>query len=465
MVTRPSEGIRNEEHVRRAPISFDHKAVRPIANIVAVALSALSLIALPASAQLRAKAFPPVTIPPAPDAGQASFPPAAAAAPSGIPPVARTLLPTKVQILRDTQGTGIVIYGELTGKAESALAVLAGVFAYSQAFDRTPDARLILADRDDRRVQALFTASASGDPVSGIAVVTLSETGGNVSVFYDYADGFAASFPRLQEAMSQSSGVGTEPLAPICLGDGHTVGIPQGWRLRSQGTGSVDLVGPLGELVSLGNTTPVRSRSAGYGSLQAACCDPVKSLQAIYPQIAAGEQRLGFPPAQLTAIVDSQPAPAPTGGEAAFVLATLSVGGRAYAYLTLVRAVAGFSDPWQLTLSGAMAPQPIFAEELPTLLRIWASHTANPPGFADRLRAAAQGMDATAQMLKSTIAARETPEYNADAGWQPVIRGLQPVEGQTGEATRLDALAESLAGQLSKDAGQRWRVVPLADFK
>ena len=74
-------------------------------------------------------------------------------------------------------------------------------------------------------------------------------------------------------------------------------------------------------------------------------------------------------------------------------------------------------------------------------------------------------MDATAQMLEPTIAARATADYNANPGWESVIRGLQPVEGQTGEATRLDALAEPLAGQLSKDAGQSWRVVPLADFK
>jgi hypothetical protein len=427
-----------------------------------LALGALWLVTAPADAQLHgAQRLPLVTIPPAPDAG----PPAAPAAPTGIPPVARSLLPTKTQILRDVQGTGIVIYGALTGKADSALAVLSGVFAYSQAFDRSPGVQLLFADRDYARVQALFTASAEGNPVIGIAVVTLGDSGGDVSVFYDYAGAFPASFPRLQQAMAQS-GTSTEPLAPVGLGDGGTIDIPRGWRVIGQGTGSVDMLGPLGELVSLGTATPVYSHNPGYGGVQTACCDPVKSLQAVYPQIAATEQRLGFPAQQLTGIVASQPEAGPVGGEAAFVLANLSVGGRPYAYFARAEAVAGFTDPWTLTVSGAMAPQPVFADELPTLLRIWASHTANPPGFTDRLRQAAQGMDATAQMLQATITARETPDYNASASWEPVIRGLAPAEGADGGPYRLDdALAQPLAEQLSRDTGRTWRIVPLAEFK
>lgn len=432
-----------------------------VARRAGCALAVALLLAAPASAQGRGNQRPPpISIPPAPEAGPAPVPPAA----SGIPPAARSLLPTKVQILRDAQGTGIVIYGGLTGKAESALAVLAGFFVYSQAFDRSPSVQLILGDRDDRRVQALFTAVAGGGPVSGVAVIALSDGGGDVSVFYDFVGSFPASFPRLQHALSQSGGTGTVPLAPVGLSDGSTIGAPRDWRLIGQGTGSVDLLGPLGELVSLGNAVPVNSR--GPGGTQTPCCDPVKSLQAVYPQLAATEQRLGFPAQQLTGIIDSQPAEAAPGGEAAFVLANLNVGGRPYAYLALVQAVAGFTDPWTLTLSGAMAPQPVFAAELPTLMRIWGSHSVNPPGFGDRLRQAAEAMDATAQMLQTAITARETPDYNASPGWKPIIDSLQPVEGQGASGYRLeDSLAQPLARQISKETGHSWKVVPLAEFK
>ena len=146
------------------------------------------------------------------------------------------------------------------------------------------------------------------------------------------------------------------------------------------------------------------------------------------------------------------------------MLANLNVGGRPFTYFALVQAVAGFTDPWTLTLSGAMAPQAIFAEEFPTLLRIWGSHTANPPGFADRLQQAAQGMDATAQMLSATIAARETADYNASEGWEPAIRGLAATEG--GQYRLDDALGQPLA----EHAGQRtptgrWRLVPVSEFR
>jgi len=324
---------------------FGARGLKPTIWRIVSVVGSILLLAAPASAQGRGNQRPPpISIPPAPDAGPLPAPPP----PSGIPPVARSLLPTKVQILRDGQGTGIVIYGGLTGKGESALAVLAGFFAYSQAFDHSPSVQLILADRDDRRVQALFTAAAGGGPVSGVAIVALTDGGGDVSVFYDYVGSFPASFPRLQQALSQSGGTGTVPLSPVGLGDGSTIGTPRDWRLIGQGTGSVSLLGPLGELVSLGNAVPVNSR--GPGGMQTPCCDPVKSLQAVYPQIAAIEQRLGFPAQQLTGVVDSQPVEAPPGGEAAFVLANLNVGGRPYAYFARVQAVAGFTDPWTLTL-------------------------------------------------------------------------------------------------------------------
>ena len=430
--------------------------VRRIGAAVAAAL----LLAASAGAQLRSTQLPLVTIPPAPDAGQGVTAPPP---PSGVAPVARSLLPTGVQIMRDAQGTGIVIYGALTGKADSALAVLSGFFAYSQAFDRRPSLQLILADRDDQRVQALFTAAADGSAVIGVAVIALSDSGGDISVFYDYAASFPASFVRLRQALSQSGGAGTVPLVPVSLADGSKIGIPQGWRVVGQGTGAVDLLGPLGEFVSLGAAAPVYSRRPGYGGVQTPCCDPVKSLQATYPQIAAVEQRIGVPPQLLAGIAASRPATAPTGGEAAFVLANLSVGGRAFSYFALVQAVAGFTDPWTLTLSGAMAPQAIFAEEFPTLLRIWGSHTANLPDFADRLQRAARGIDATAQMLQATITARETADYNAGEGWEPAIRGLEATEaGQY----RLDtSLAQPLADRLAKDTGRSWRVVPLSEFR
>jgi hypothetical protein len=121
-------------------------------------------------------AIPPAQIPPPAASGD----PAATQPPSQ--PTMRSLLPSSVQILRDSRGTGIVMYGALTAPAASALAVLQGVFTYSQAFDPIPALPLALADEADRHAQALFTATVHGAPVIGVTVVSLGDKGGDVAV-------------------------------------------------------------------------------------------------------------------------------------------------------------------------------------------------------------------------------------------------------------------------------------------
>lgn len=116
-------------------------------------------------------------------------------------------LTAALQILHDPQGTGLAMYGTLTGRVDSASGALLAVFAQSPAFDPAADARLLLADEDDRRAQALFTATVRGAPVIGVAVAALGEPGGDVAVFYDDADAFAASFARLRRALAPGAAV------------------------------------------------------------------------------------------------------------------------------------------------------------------------------------------------------------------------------------------------------------------
>jgi len=429
------------------------------ARRIAIAFAIAGTLTFPVAVSAEVGGPPPIAIPPA----QSAVP--APESPATVQPVAASLLPGDVQVLRDSQGAGIAMYGALGGKAASALGVVLGIFAYSQAFDSTPALLLVLADQRDQHAQALFTGSVRGQKVIGVAVVSLDDTGGDVSVFYDASEAFSASFTRMRQALAQSGGVGTVVLAPISLGDGSQIAIPPGWRVIGQGKGSVDLLGPQGESLSLGATMPVSTRPAGdAGSvLRGPCCDPVRALQAVFPQLAAIEQRMGLPVRQLTDIVEAQPTPAPDGGDGAFILGNLSVGGRPYSYFALASAIAGFIDPWTFTLSGAMAPQPAFAAEFPTLLRIWRSYSANSRDFADRLQAALPGMDATRQIVKSTIAARVTAEYNADRGWDAVISGV--AAAGDGRDQIDDAAAQKLADGLSSDTGRPWRIVPPSELK
>ena len=403
----------------------------------------------------------PITIPPATQIFPPALPPAAATlaspAPQGIPPAPREVLPTSVEIVRDPLSAGIVMYGQLTGKANSAVAVISAIFAYSGAFDVSPAPLLAVADKEDRSAQTLFTATVHGATVHGIAVVALDDTGGNVSVFYDYADSFPTSFPRLQQALGPG-GVDAG-LTALHLADGSQIGVAPGWRVIGQGKGLVDLTGAQGELMTLGDTIPIYdSPSPLAGSVaQGQCCDPAAALRAAFPRDALAAQRRGSPPEMLTDIIASTEAPAPPGGQAAFILANLSVDGSSYSYFALAEAIGGFTNPWTLRLSGVMAPRPVFAAELPSLLSIWSSYSANPQGFGERLKAAAQNIEALRPMLKP---AADATQYRADGGWNDVIGAVITHPSAAGSGPVDDATARKLLDRLAKDSSGPWRVAP-----
>jgi hypothetical protein len=429
------------------------RAARRIVNIVGTITGLIIVLAAPAEPLAQTGGQPLIKIPPAQLPPVAAATPSPAAAPPSIRPSPRALLPTRVQILHDSQGAGLALYGALTGKADSAAGVSLAIFANSGAFDPTPSVKLVVADEADRHAQALFTATVKGVPVTGIAVAALNDSGGDVTVFYDAVAAFAGSFPRMREALAQSDGVGMAELSPLRGGDGNTVSIPPSWEATTQGVGSVTLQGRQGEVMSLGAAYPVYANpdKSSTHVLQASCCDPVDAFAAVYPQIIAAP-RPGVPPQEPGSIIESQPIADQTGGTAALILSHLRVSGDDYAYIARAETIPGFADPWTFKLSGVMAPQPIFAAELPTLLQIWKSYSGARPGFDDALQRALGDMSATQEMLKLSITARETRDYNADTGWDAVIAAF--AEGKTDPS-----LEQSLIARIAGDTNRGWRIV------
>jgi hypothetical protein len=403
----------------------------------------------------------PITIPPAtqitPPTAPPTTPTPASPAPQGVTPAPRTVLPTSIEIARDPMGAGIVMYGQLAAKADSAVAVISAVFAYSGAFDPIPTPLLAVIDKSDRSAQTLFAATVRGATILGIAVVALDDTGGSVSVFYDYADSFPGSFPRLLQALGP--GGADTGLTSLHLADGSQISVAPGWRVLGQGKAIVDLGGGQGELMSLGNKIPVYSRPTVLaGSVaQAQCCDPVAAFQAAFPQFATAAQRRGWPSQILTDITDSAVITTENGSEGALILATASVGGRAYSYLALAEALSGFTDPWTLRLSSITAPQPVFAAELPSLLSMWSSYSANPQGLGERLRTAAQSIDALQPILKPSP---DATQYRADGGWNDVINTVVTHPGATGSSLVDEATARNLVARLAKGSGSPWHIAP-----
>ncbi len=213
---------------------------------------------------------------------------------------------------------------------------------------------------------------------------------------------FLNTITQRLKSLAQNAGAGADaPLHTIRLGDGSTISVPQGWTISAQGRGSVDLAGPNGEGISLGAAAPVYSQAPrapylppGY-LLEAPCCDPVRAYQILFPQIAAGIAKMGGPVQQLQRIIETQPAQFPGRGQAAFILVELLVAGRPSLAYGVVIASPNYSDPWTFYLSCVSAPKELFQAELPLMLKVWKSFTANPDSFLQHLQHAVQTMSAT----------------------------------------------------------------------
>jgi hypothetical protein len=176
-------------------------------------------------------------------------------------------------------------------------------------------------------------------------------------------------------------------------------------------------------------------------------------------------QKLGRPPQQLVQFVEAQPTMWPRG-QAVFVLSELRIGGRPYLNYALVAAMPSYSDPWTFYLSGVSAPEEVFRDEFPMMLKVWGSYTINPAVFAERLQHAAQTMKETAQMMRDTMAETSRAMHSAHEGWDQVIRGVQTVENtNTGRRWTVDnEWSQQLVDHLSADTGHPWRIVPPSEL-
>src|SRR5262249_44601728 len=112
------------------------------------------------------------------------------------------------------------------------------------------------ADRQDRKVNAFFHSSFQGAKIRGTIVVSTQEGKGSAAILFDREDLFARSLPALSKKMSASiprGRSGSDPLVRTPLTDGSGfIGLPAGWKITGAYKGTVDVVGPQGQAISLG---------------------------------------------------------------------------------------------------------------------------------------------------------------------------------------------------------------------
>jgi hypothetical protein len=263
------------------------------------------------------------------------------------------------------------------------------------------------------------------------------------------------------------------PLYPTRLGDGSTISIPAGWRVTAQNKGSVDVEGPNFESVSLGAAAPVYTQQQRILGMPAnnliygPCCDPVRALQAVTPQFSALMQRMGLPSLQVIRILDAQPTQAPMpGGQAAFILTDIAVGGRPSHSLSWTAAMPTGPGQWVYYTSAVTAPTDVFVREFQTLLAVWKSYSINPGVFAERMDNAIRSMNQGAQAILS--AGREASRVREAVAerWDQVIRGVETIQNSTtGRRYQVsNEDARGLVDGLNQTGNGNWKVVPLDEL-
>jgi hypothetical protein len=294
-----------------------------------------------------------------------------------------------------------------------------------------------------------------------------------VSLLFDRPAALRTSFPRLRAELARQvpTRAADVPLQPVTLGDGSTIRLPQAWRVTSTGKGSVDLAGPRGEMMSLGAAAPVYSRAprvpgmpANY-VLVAPCCDPVRAMVTLFPQVAALARRTGLPSMQFVKVVEVHPVEWPNA-QAAYVLSDLNIGGRGSRGFNLVAAMHGYGDPWTYYTSGVSAPADVFQDEFSTMLRVWKSYSVNPAVFQERLDNAVKAMNESWQLLRAGMTEATRASLSAAEGWDQYVRGVETIE-HTDTGHRWEASTSSvqnLVDSLNTTGSGQWRIVPSSEL-
>lgn len=332
--------------------------------------------------------------------------------------------------------------------AEQAMATLAA--APTGALDRPPRALGGMASQDDSGAFVSFAGHQKGQLRQGYVVVQVQAPASGqpgrhtVTVALDEPARLAQSGPRLLAAVdavatAAAPAAAASPYRQLSwtrqpFGSGQ-LELPQGWRIVGQHQGSVDIIGPQGEVVSLGAAAPVTTPQvaqmwAAQGLppqtfVAPATPDPVAAFRQLRPQIERFVAAQGAPVVRLTAVREAERVP--FGNFNAALVASDgigSVGNRPYRKLSLV-AVGGVmaNGSWLYYSSEVYAPVELYPHALPVMLRIWNSWSVDKSVLMERLVAAARSLRETQDILRSTHADREASQDRLSTAWGHHLRG------------------------------------------
>jgi hypothetical protein len=353
----------------------------------------------------------------------------------------------------------------MTGTSASA-ALWGSLSALAQYFDQKPNVLAAMVSANDDEVQALLDGTRDGQSVRGMAYARTTGSQCVVTVVFDRADQFSQSSAELTRVAEQSLPASTAtpvPLQRTTLSDGTTLDLPGGWTVQPN-NGAVSGTGPEGS-IDFGLATEVYTPevaaqlAAPYGAtppLVSSYGDPGREVQELLAQM-----KVVASPDDIQ-IVERSPLSWWTSGPGEMLhLQTKVQGTQREGVAEVLTSQSGYGK-WMFYYSGVSCEQPGFTQNLPVLLRIWQSWKTDDHIFQERLRQAAESMQATGRIIREANAYRQDAIERSSMAWDHIIRGTWPIEDQQTHTRYVPQQDVSvLVRQLNESEGyDRWRVVP-----
>jgi hypothetical protein len=345
-----------------------------------------------------------------------------------------------------TNGSGRVLSTKLSGSSSATKMFQALMIGIKGYFDATPKLLNAFRDPRDSQIQASFTSSLRGMPVTGLIGVATQGKQARAVILFDASRAFAGSVNRLV-TVATGAHIANVQLTRVSFSDGSgSIGLAPGWELKYAGQGAADIAGPQpysGMSIGANLTVPYTSS------------DPAQAIQMIARQVAQQQGKT----IRLT-IIDSKPTPW-QNGNAAFVHYRTLMDGQSMDYFGLFAITPYDGNQVFFYTSYIQATSANFAQVLPVGLKIWGSWSVNPAVFAERLNKAAQSMRETSAILSNTNTNRLQAFEGINAGWGEYFRDVATLEDSGRSRSQVDV---SFANNVVQNDPNNFRIVPSSEL-
>ncbi len=395
-----------------------------------------------------------------------------ASIPSTDAPLGRRTVPRGFAELTDANGSGQLVFAKFPSGGRSASATMREFLGYTQGYFDSPLQFLgAVGDQQDKVVQAMWHGTFQGQPIRGVATVTLGSTDGMFAMLFDRPQLFAASYSRLAQQLgnmmprsAQGGGGGESAVnwSRQTTGDRTAAAtVPQGWRVTGCVNGALDIFGPNDQNVELGLAFPVfTSALPGYQGTVAPYMNPVQAL-GLYESNMNFNQYRSTSSSAFGRIIETTPVQNPNG-QGMYILQEVSNNNGSKKVLAMVLTSPVAQNEWLLYISFASANQSSFAHDLPIMMKIWGSWKVDDRVFQQRMQQALANMRETSNILNSMHDNQSRVYDNINTAMDMVIRGHWPVENtETGSRVELE---QNTATELEKECqnqGIPCRQVPI----